>query len=87
MNSAPAFTHFDSRWLLLVNSGKVVHLWNVDGRIGYVDRSQPDPNHWVWLTEEMLSKTRPYSGTHKTQIQPDLELEEEVPLGSNPVGS
>lgn len=78
MITAPNLADFDSRWLLLVKSGNVVHLWKVNDRIGYVDRSQRDPNHWVWLDEATLLKTRPYSGTQKTQIQPDLELDGDV---------
>jgi hypothetical protein len=56
----------------------VVHLWKVDDKIGYVDRTRSDPNHWVWLDEATLSKIRPSSGAHKTQIQPDLELDGDV---------
>jgi hypothetical protein len=74
VNPAPSLADFDSRWLLLASSGRVVHLWKVDDKIGYVDRFQRDPNHWVWLDEETLSKLRPFTGTQKTDIQPDLEL-------------
>lgn len=74
VNSAPTLADFDSRWLLLANSGRVVHLWKVDDKIGYVDRFQRDPNHWVWLDEETLSKLRPFTGTQNTDIRPDFEL-------------
>ena len=80
MNSAHTLADFDSKWLLLVKSGTVVHLWKVGDKVGYLDRSQSDPNRWVWLSEETLSTLRPYSraisSLTTTPIQPDLELDE-----------
>jgi hypothetical protein len=75
VNSAPTLADFDSRWLLLPDSKAVVHLWLVDGKIGYLDRSQNEPNHWIWLNDEELFRLRPFTGTsHAQAIKPDLEF-------------
>jgi hypothetical protein len=76
VNSAPTLAEFDSKWLLLVNSGIVVHLWKVEDRVGYLDRSESGGNNWVWLSEETLLNLRPYTGLLTTDaIRPDFQLE------------
>jgi hypothetical protein len=47
----------------------------VDGKIGYIDRSKNEPNHWTWLTDDELSRLRPFTGSSNAQaIKPDLEF-------------
>ena|SRR6187431_2902893 len=75
VNSAHSLADFDSKWLLLVNSRTIVHLWKVDDKVGYLDRSRSGPNRWVWLSEETLSMMRPYTESQTYDaIRPDLEL-------------
>ena len=77
MNSAQTLADFDSKWLLLVNSGTIVHLWKVDDKVGYLDRSRTGPNRWVWLSDETLSMIRPHTESLTYDaIRPDLALQE-----------
>lgn len=77
MNAATPLADLDSQWLLLANSQTVVHLWLVNGKLGYIDRSSNEPNRWIWLNEEALSRMRPISDARKIEgIQPNLELED-----------
>ena len=76
VNSAPTLADFDSKWLLLANSETIVHLWKVDDRVGFLDRSVIGESKWVWLTPEMLSRVKPYDGQLATNaIRPDLQLQ------------
>ena len=76
VNSEPTLTSYDSKWLLLADSGTVVHLWKVDDRVGFLDRSEGGESKWVWLTPEMLAGLVPYDGQLATEaIRPDLQLQ------------
>lgn len=75
MNSAMSLADFDSKWLLLADTGTVVHLWKVKDRVGYIDHSASAPNQWVWLNYDMLSRIRPCGHVELAGIQPDFRLD------------
>jgi len=76
VNSGPTLASYDSKWLLLADSGTVVHLWKVHDRVGFLDRPEGAESKWVWLTPEMLAGLVPYDGQLATEvIRPDLQLQ------------
>ena len=48
--------------LLLGNTGVVVQLWVVQGRLGYLDVFQPGASRWMWLSDDNRELIRPYDG-------------------------
>lgn len=48
--------------LLLGNTGVVVQLWVVQGRLGYLDVFQPGASRWMWLSDDNRELIRLYDG-------------------------
>ena len=85
MNSQAVFTADDlnSKRLLILSTGTTVHLWNLQGKLGYLDRVNPGRNRWVWLAPEKLPCIHRYFGSRlNVAVHPaDFVLDELVGKG------
>ena len=65
MNPKAVFTadELNSKRLLILSTGTTVHLWNLQGKLGYLDRVNPGRNRWVWLAPEKLPCIQRYFGS------------------------
>ena len=65
----------NSKRLLILSTGEVVLLRRLDGRVGFLQRRDEGRHRWVWLSDQMLARVRPYSGDKPRPQAPDCELE------------
>lgn len=74
--TAPNAGDLNSKRLLILSTGEVMLLRILDGRVGFLQRRDQGRHRWVWLSDDMLAKVRPYSGDKPRPNAPDFELED-----------
>ena len=61
--------------LLLGNSGRVVKMWELGDRVGYLNELHHIGAAWIWLTPDQLSSICPYSGPNIEGLErPQFQL-------------
>lgn len=76
MTSLLSIGRLSSSRLLLIRCGTVLHLWNIGGRVGYLETRLMGRHRWVWLNAETFARARPYVGPVRPGAQPDFQVDE-----------
>lgn len=75
-DSVVSMADLHSKRLLLVKTGEVLLLRNLNGRIGFLQRRDEGRHRWVWLPDDVVAQILPYSGPKTRPHAPDFQLEE-----------